>query len=200
MAGLFDEIRFVGSFPRYDQFTGNGRPEFAFIGRSNVGKSSLINMLTGVKNLAKTSSTPGKTLMLNFFACADSCFLVDLPGYGYAKVSKAERSRINKLIQEYFLRSSSLKCVFLLVDLRIERQESDKFYMEWFAEKGIPFVIVFTKSDKLSKVQVQKNKEVYLNQMQQEWEELPQYFISSSQRKKGKEELTGFMVSLLQGE
>jgi GTP-binding protein len=172
-------------------------PEFAFIGRSNVGKSSLINLLAGEKDLARTSSTPGKTLLINFFSVGDIYLLVDLPGYGYAKISKSERERIRKMVNAYLLKSERLCCVFLLVDIRIPRQESDRLFIEWMAEEGIPFVLVFTKADKLSPVQVKKSIGGYMQKMQHEWDSLPECFITSSKNGKGREELQAFMERIV---
>ena len=142
-----------------------GLPEYAFIGRSNVGKSSLINMLTGRKKLAKTSSTPGKTQLINHFLIDEQWYLVDLPGYGYAKVSKKERSKWEKFIQDYLLNRENLVCVFVLLDSRIEAQKIDLEFMEWCGEKGVPFAMVFTKTDKLPSHKLNKNLKAYQQTM-----------------------------------
>ena len=148
-------------------------PEFAFIGRSNVGKSSLINMLTGVKDLAKTSSSPGKTQLINHFIINEEWFLVDLPGYGYAKAMRSQRERWLSFIKTYMNKRENLYCVMVLIDSRLKPQANDLEFMEWLALNGIPFVMVFTKTDKLSKTQLSKNIEGYKKEMLNYWEELP---------------------------
>ncbi len=168
-------------------------PEYAFIGRSNVGKSSLINMLTSRKSLAKTSGKPGKTQLINHFKINDHWFLVDLPGYGYAKVSKKDRSIFAKFIYDYLEKRENLICTFVLVDSRHEPQKIDLLFMEWLGQKGIPFVIVFTKMDKLSSSQLNKNLSKYKTKMLETWEELPQSFMSSAESKLGKMEILKFI-------
>ncbi|MGB0777107.1 MAG: ribosome biogenesis GTP-binding protein YihA/YsxC [Flavobacteriaceae bacterium] len=169
-------------------------PEYAFIGRSNVGKSSLINMITGNKNLAKTSGKPGKTQLMNHFKINDSWFLVDLPGYGYAQVSKSKRAKFQKFITEYFQRRKQLVCTFVLVDSRHEPQKIDLEFMEFLAEEQVPFCIVFTKSDKLSKNEIQKNQARYKKIMKASgWEEMPMSFMTSATSKQGKEEILNFI-------
>ena len=168
-------------------------PEYAFIGRSNVGKSSLINMLTSRKSLAKTSGKPGKTQLINHFKINDHWFLVDLPGYGYAKVSKKDRSIFAKFIYDYLEKRENLICTFVLVDSRHEPQKIDLLFMEWLGQKGIPFVIVFTKMDKLSSSQLHKNLSKYKAEMLKTWEELPQSFMSSAESKLGKMEILKFI-------
>lgn len=168
-------------------------PEYAFIGRSNVGKSSLINMLTSRKSLAKTSGKPGKTQLINHFKINDHWFLVDLPGYGYAKVSKKDRSIFAKFIYDYLEKRENLICTFVLVDSRHEPQKIDLSFMEWLGQKGIPFVIVFTKMDKLSSSQLNKNLSKYKTKMLETWEELPQSFMSSAESKLGKMEILKFI-------
>ncbi|MFN8207794.1 MAG: ribosome biogenesis GTP-binding protein YihA/YsxC [Bacteroidales bacterium] len=195
-APVIRNVKFLGSFPNLASCPVTDLPEFAFIGRSNVGKSSLINLLTGVKELARTSSTPGKTLLINSFQCDDKFVLIDLPGYGFARISKTERERIRKLVNGYLLKSERLQGVFLLIDIRIPRQESDKAFMEWLAENGIPFVLVFTKADKLSRIQVKKSLEKYSADLQQEWERIPEFFITSSKTKSGRDELLSFILQL----
>jgi len=160
-------------------------PEFAFIGRSNVGKSSLINMLTGVKDLAKTSSSPGKTQLINHFIINEEWFLVDLPGYGYAKAMRSQRERWLSFIKTYMNKRENLYCVMVLIDSRLKPQANDLEFMEWLALNGIPFVMVFTKTDKLSKTQLSKNIEGYKKEMLNYWEELPQIFVSSAEKGKG---------------
>lgn len=168
-------------------------PEFAFIGRSNVGKSSLINMLTGRKSLAKTSGKPGKTQLINHFKINDNWFLVDLPGYGYAKVSKKDRSIFAKFIYEYLEKRQNLICTFVLVDSRHEPQKIDMLFMEWLGKNQIPFVIVFTKMDKLSSSQLNKNMTKYKSEMLKTWEEIPQIFRSSAENGLGKGEILKFI-------
>ena len=168
-------------------------PEYAFIGRSNVGKSSLINMLTGRKSLAKTSGKPGKTQLINHFKINDNWFLVDLPGYGYAKVSKKDRSIFAKFIYEYLEKRENLVCTFVLVDSRHEPQKIDMLFMEWLGEKQIPFVIVFTKMDKLSSSQLNKNLSKYKSEMLTTWEEIPQTFMSSAESGLGKLEILNYI-------
>ena len=168
-------------------------PEYAFIGRSNVGKSSLINMLTGRKSLAKTSGKPGKTQLINHFKINDNWFLVDLPGYGYAKVSKKNRSIFAKFIYEYLEKRENLICTFVLVDSRHEPQKIDMLFMEWLGQNQIPFVIVFTKMDKLSSSQLNKNITKYKTEMLKTWEDIPQTFRSSAESGLGKFEILKFI-------
>ena len=171
-------------------------PEYAFIGRSNVGKSSLINMLTGNKKLAKTSGTPGKTQLINHFIINTNWFLVDLPGYGYAKVSKNLRQKFQSFIQDYFLKRQQLVCTFVLVDSRHEPQKIDLDFMEFLGENGIPFCIIFTKTDKLKKNIISKNIATYKKIMLNTWEEMPQYFITSATDKIGRDEVLSFIDNL----
>lgn len=173
-------------------------PEYAFIGRSNVGKSSLINMLTNRKKLAKTSSTPGKTQLINHFLINDSWYLVDLPGYGWARVSKKSKADWKKMIDNYLKNRKNLVNVFVLIDLRHEPQKIDLEFIQWLGEEGIPFCIVFTKADKLGKTQIQSNQAAYKKTLQKSWEELPNSFISSSEQKVGKEEILEFIDSINQ--
>ena len=172
-------------------------PEFAFIGRSNVGKSSLINMLVGSKYLAKTSSSPGKTRLINHFIVNQDWYLVDLPGYGYAKVMRSERSKWLGFIRSYMVKRQNLYCVMVLLDLRIEPQANDLEFMQWLAENGIPFVMVFTKADKLKKGEVLRNLEHYKTEMLKAWEELPQIFVTSAEKGDGRDELLGFIEGLI---
>jgi GTP-binding protein len=165
------------------------KPEYAFIGRSNVGKSSLINNLTRKKDLAKTSQTPGKTQLINHFLVNNQWFLVDLPGYGYAKVSKEDRKKFEKMIGEYLENRPNLLCTFVLIDVRHEPQKVDVEFMQNLAEKDIPFYIVFTKADKLSKTAVERNLALYEAEMLETWEEMPQYFVTSSVNSTGRDEL-----------
>ncbi|NNC70596.1 MAG: YihA family ribosome biogenesis GTP-binding protein [Flavobacteriaceae bacterium] len=171
-------------------------PEYAFIGRSNVGKSSLINMLVNHKNLAKTSGKPGKTQLINHFKINEQWFLVDLPGYGYAKVSKSLRKSFQKFITDYFLKRQQLTCTFVLIDSRHEPQKIDLEFMQFLGENEIPFCIVFTKSDKIKSSQLNKNLQVYQNEMLKVWEVMPQYFITSASTKLGRDELLAFIASI----
>jgi GTP-binding protein len=168
-------------------------PEYAFIGRSNVGKSSLINMLTGHKSLAKTSGKPGKTQLINHFLINDNWYLVDLPGYGYAKVSKDKRKTFQKFIKDYFNKRMQLACTFVLIDSRHEPQKIDLEFMEFLGENGIPFCIVFTKTDKLGKTGLEKNLAHYKKVMLESWEEMPTTFLTSSVDSSGKKEILSFI-------
>jgi len=169
------------------------RPEYAFIGRSNVGKSSLINMLTDRLNLAKISGTPGKTQLINHFSVNETWYLVDLPGYGYAKASKGERKKWEEFIQKYLSKRENLVNTFVLIDSRLEPQKIDLEFMSWCGEKGIPFSMVFTKIDKLSSSALQKNMAVYRKEMLKYWEELPPVFTTSSESKFGREKLLNYI-------
>jgi GTP-binding protein len=174
-------------------------PEYAFIGRSNVGKSSLINMLTNHKNLAKTSGRPGKTQLINHFKINNNWFLVDLPGYGYAKVSKKTKSVFQQFITDYFEKREQLVCAFVLIDIRHEAQNIDLEFMEYMGESEIPFCIVFTKADKISKTKIDSHIAVYKKQMiQNNWEEMPQYFVTSSTEGVGKEFLLTYIDEINQ--
>ena len=165
-------------------------PEYAFIGRSNVGKSSLINMLTNCKNLAKTSGRPGKTQLINHFKIDDRWFLVDLPGYGYARVSKTTKQVFQRFITDYFEQREQLVSAFVLVDIRHEPQKIDVEFMQWLGERAIPFAIIFTKADKLKPQAIERNVAAYKEALLEWWEEFPPYFVTSAQNKTGKEELT----------
>lgn len=172
-------------------------PEYAFIGRSNVGKSSLINMLANHKNLAKTSGKPGKTQLINHFKINNNWFLVDLPGYGYAKVSKTKRQVFQQYIKDYFLKRKQLICSFVLVDSRHEPQKIDLKFMQFLGEESIPFCIIFTKCDKLKASQLNRNVQFYTKTMTQtNWEYMPQYFLTSATNKMGQEELLTFINDL----
>lgn len=168
-------------------------PEYAFIGRSNVGKSSLINMITGEKKLAKTSSTPGKTQLINHFIINNTWYLADLPGYGYARLSKETREKFGEMIKGYLLKRENLLCTFILIDIRIEAQNIDLEFMEWMGLSQIPFVIVFTKKDKLKRSQIITNLEAYKKVLLNKWDELPQIITSSAETKEGKEEILDFI-------
>lgn len=172
-------------------------PEYAFIGRSNVGKSSLINMLMQRKNLAKTSGRPGKTQLINHFKVNDNWFLVDLPGYGYARVSKKDKKTFQKYITNYFLERKQLVCSFILVDVRHEPQKIDMEFMQWMGENEIPFCIIFTKADKLKPKAIEKNVTAYIKiLLESMWEEAPTYFITSSSKKIGRDELLSFVSDI----
>lgn len=171
-------------------------PEYAFIGRSNVGKSSLINALVDRKSLAKTSGRPGKTQLINHFIINKNWFLVDLPGYGYARVSKSNKKTFQKFITNYFKQREQLVCAFVLVDSRHEPQKIDLAFMEWLATSSVPFNIIFTKSDKLTKTQLPINIENYKNKMLEFWEEMPPYFITSSAKKDGCDEVLNHIDQL----
>lgn len=173
------------------------KPEFAFIGRSNVGKSSLINMLTGKKNLAKTSGTPGKTQLINHFLIDDNWYIVDLPGYGYAKASKSMRSKWEKFISDYLTKRETLMNIFVLLDSRLEPQKIDLEFMNWCGEKGLPFSLVFTKIDKLSSSVLQKNLAKYRKEMLKYWEEMPPVFTSSSTSGHGQEPILNYIELIL---
>lgn len=169
------------------------KPEYAFIGRSNVGKSSLINMLVGQKSLAKVSVKPGKTQLINHFLIDDNWYLVDLPGYGYAKISNSIKDKFQKLISEYIVHRENLYCLFVLIDIRHEAQKIDLEFMSWLGESHIPFAIIFTKSDKIGKVAAAKNIAAYSAVLKEQWEELPPMLISSSLNGQGKEEIVEFI-------
>ena len=173
-----------------------GLPEYAFIGRSNVGKSSLINMLTGRKGLAKTSQTPGKTQLINHFLINGDWYLVDLPGYGYAQRGKAGRESIRHIIENYILKREALTNLFLLIDCRHAPQKADMEFMEWLGNNGIPFAIVFTKIDKLNKRHLTENMRAYAAKMLEAWEELPPVLTSSSETRAGREEILGYIESV----
>ncbi len=187
---------FKCSSPRADMCPKTELPEYAFIGRSNVGKSSLINMLTGRKKLAMTSSTPGKTMLINHFIINDSWYLVDLPGYGFALRGKREMDKLWNLISHYILEREQLTCLFVLIDIRHEPQKKDLDFLQFLGENGIPFSIVFTKADKLTKVKGEKNVEAYLDFLKESWEELPPHFITSSSKGTGKDEVLNYIENI----
>ena len=174
-------------------------PEYAFIGRSNVGKSSLINMLTNQKSLAKTSSRPGKTQLINHFKINNNWFLVDLPGYGYAKVSKKTKNIFQKFITDYFEKREQLVCAFVLIDIRHEAQKIDIEFMSYMGESEIPFCIIFTKADKISKTKIDSHIAAYKKQMHaNNWSEMPPYFVTSSTESTGKEDVLSYIDSINQ--
>ena len=180
---------FVISATNYKDCPQPNQPEYAFIGRSNVGKSSLINMLTGRKKLAKTSVTPGKTQLINHFMINKSWYLADLPGYGYAKVSKVEKAKWGKMNSDYLLNRTNLLTVFLLIDTRHEPQKIDSEFIQWLGENGLPFLICFTKADKLSSTQVAANIAAYKAHLELLWDELPKMMVTSAVKHMGKEEI-----------
>ena len=190
---------FTISSAKLSQCPQDDKMEFAFIGRSNVGKSSLINMLTGHKGLAKTSATPGKTLLINHFLINGEWYIIDLPGYGFAKRSKSVQRRIDDMITSYILHREQLVNVFLLIDVRHEPQKIDTEFMNWLGENGVPFSIVFTKADKLSASKLRANVDAYLQSLLDTWEELPPYFVTSSEKKQGREPLLDYIESILLG-
>ena len=190
---IIKDAKFIISNSRADMCPKHDRPEYAFIGRSNVGKSSLINMLTGRKALAKTSSTPGKTLLINHFLINNDWYLVDLPGYGYAQRGKSEMSKLKSLIEHYVLEREELTCLFVLIDSRHELQAKDAEFIRLLGENGVPFGIIFTKADKLSKTAARNNVENICKALSEEWEELPPYFVTSSATGLGKDEVLGFI-------
>lgn len=178
---------FLISNSRADQCPQTDKPEYAFIGRSNVGKSSLINMLTGRKALAMTSSTPGKTMLINHFVINDEWYLVDLPGYGYAQRGRREVDKLKKLIEHYVLDREQLTCLFVLIDSRLTPQKIDLEFIRFLGEHGVPFGIIFTKADKPKRGELKKNVDRFLATLQEEWEDLPPYFITSSGTGLGRE-------------
>ena len=187
---------FIISNSRADMCPKTDLPEYAFIGRSNVGKSSLINMLTNQPKLAMTSATPGKTLLINNFLINKEWYLVDLPGYGYAQRGKKMMEKIQKLIEYYVLEREQMTCLFVLVDSRLEPQKIDLEFIEWLGENGIPFAIVFTKADKQSVGKTKANVTRYLETLRQQWEELPPYFVTSSEKKTGRQELLDYIEEI----
>lgn len=198
MAAEITTAEFICSNTDYTKCPPATMPEYAFIGRSNVGKSSLINMLTGKKKLAKTSSTPGKTQLINHFTINENWYLVDLPGYGYAKASKKERAKWEKFIQDYLLKRENLMCVFVLIDSRLEAQKIDLEFMEWLGKKQVPFVICFTKTDKESQRIINKNITSYKKKMLETWDALPDMFITSSEKQVGREEVLTYIDEINQ--
>lgn len=182
---------------RADSCPDSAIPEFAFIGRSNVGKSSLINMLTARKSLAKTSATPGKTLLINHFIINNEWYLVDLPGYGYAKRGKREMEKLSQIIQHYVLERQQLTCLFVLIDSRHEPQRIDMEFIEWLGENGVPFGIIFTKADKPKRGELNNNVKRFMARMAEQWEELPPHFITSSQSGMGRDEVLGYVEAVM---
>lgn len=193
---VINTARFVISNTDPSKCPADDRHEYAFIGRSNVGKSSLINMLTGRNDLAKTSSTPGKTMLINHFLVNDSWYIVDLPGYGYAKRSKDDRSRLEKIIKGYIATRMQMTNLFVLIDVRHKPQPNDLEFMAWLGENGIPFSIVFTKIDKLSLTACRKSIEAYCETLLEQWEELPPIFKTSSQDRRGRNEILDYIEEM----
>jgi len=189
---------FTLSAPNVSMCPRDNKPEYAFIGRSNVGKSSLINMLCRNKKLAKTSSTPGKTLLINHFIINREWYLVDLPGYGFAKRSKSEVAKLDQMIRGYILSREQLVNVFVLIDIRLEPQKIDLEFMEWLGVSSVPFSIVFTKSDKLSASKVRQNVDAYVQRMLETWEEMPPYFVTSAEKGEGRDEVLGYIEKVNQ--
>lgn len=196
---IIKTAEFIISNTQVDKMPAPTKPEYAFIGRSNVGKSSLINMLCNKKGLAKTSQNPGKTQVINHFNINDAWYLVDLPGYGYAKVSQTTRKSWEGMIKTYLESRENLQCVMVLIDSRLEPQKVDLAFIDWLGEKGIPFAIIFTKADKQSKSKTETNVQLFNKTLLQNWEELPAYFISSSEEGTGKEEILSYIDEINQG-
>jgi GTP-binding protein len=193
---MIKNAEFLGSFTKLGKCPNESIPEYAFIGRSNVGKSSLINMLTNKKQLAKVSHTPGKTKLLNYFKVDNGWYLVDLPGYGYAKVSKTAKSGFDKMIRAYLTNRTNLSCVFVLIDSRIPPQKVDLEFLYWLGEMQVPFALIFTKTDKIGKNQVTSAVSTFYKELQKDWDEMPETFLSSAVSTAGKDEILGFIESV----
>lgn len=187
---------FVVSAPTVSKCPSDNKPEYAFIGRSNVGKSSLINMLCNHKGLAKTSATPGKTLLINHFLINNEWYVVDLPGYGFAKRSKTVQQKLTHMISSYILQRQQLINTFVLIDIRHEQQKIDREFVDWLGASNIPFTIVFTKADKLGPVKAKMNAKAWMDKMLDTWETLPPYFITSSEKKTGRDELLSYIEEI----
>ncbi len=185
--------KFLTSSANIEQCPKDNLPEYAFIGRSNVGKSSLINMLCNHKGLAKTSSTPGKTLLINHFMIDNSWYLVDLPGYGFAKRSKSMQQKIENMITSYIMQRDQLVNLFLLIDIRHDPQKIDLEFIDWLGNSGVPFSIIFTKADKLSALKAGEHVKKYMEQLKETWEELPPYFVTSSEKRTGREDVLNYI-------
>ena len=190
-------IKFIGSFPNILKAPRSSLPEIAFLGRSNVGKSSLLNYLCAKKKVAKTSGTPGKTQFINLFDVDNKWMLADLPGYGYARISKKIRKTWQKMIHDYLLLRENLYCAFLLIDVRLSPQDLDLQQIRWLGDHQIPFVIVFTKIDKLKSNDLKANVNNYLTILSQEWEELPRHFLSSTTKKIGRDEIMQYIAGII---
>lgn len=187
---------FVISSPSVEKCPKDIKPEYAFIGRSNVGKSSLINMLVNNKHMAKTSATPGKTLLINHFVVNKEWYIVDLPGYGFAKRSKSQQQKLQQMIASYILRREQLVNTFVLIDIRHDPQKVDEEFIDWLGTSNVPFALVFTKADKLSNLKIKQNVEKYMEHLKETWEELPPYFISSSSTRQGREEILDYIQEI----
>ncbi len=196
MAKTMQEVKYVASYPSISFCPKDERPEYAFIGRSNVGKSSLINMLTGRNGLARISKKPGKTQMINYFLVAKSWYLVDLPGYGYAKISKKKRREWEIMIEGYLQHRRTLACAFVLIDANVPAQQIDIDFLNWLGDKQVPFAIVYTKIDRLKPAEVQPNIDRIRASFLEHWEDLPQEFITSSIKDEGQAEILGFIDSV----
>ena len=190
------KAEFTLSAPMESMCPKDNKPEYAFIGRSNVGKSSLINMLTNNKKLAKTSATPGKTLLINHFIINNEWYLVDLPGYGFAKRSKKEVAKLEQMISGYILQREQLVNVFLLVDIRLEPQKIDLEFIQWLGDSSVPFAIVFTKADKLSASKATQQVEAYKKVLLETWEELPPIFVTSAEKRQGRDEVLDYIEQI----
>lgn len=193
---IIKNSEFTISAPTVSKCPEDNKPEYAFIGRSNVGKSSLINMLCNHKGLAKTSSKPGKTLLINHFIINKEWYLVDLPGYGYAKNSKSVRAKLEQMIAQYILQRKQLMNVFVLIDIRHEQQTIDREFIDWLGKSNVPFSIIFTKADKLTAGRAKSNALLWMKKLEDTWEELPPYFITSAEKKTGKEEVLDYIESI----
>lgn len=191
------KAEFISSYADVRKCPAPDKAEFAFIGRSNVGKSSLINMLTQTKDLAKTSAKPGKTQTINHFLINETWYLVDLPGYGYASVSKTLREGFGQMIEDYVQKRENLSCIFILVDSRLEPQKSDLSFINWVGSKGVPLAIVFTKVDKLKLNELQRNIQQFKKSVLADWEELPPMLVTSAEKKTGRDELLDFINDAL---
>lgn len=193
---IIKTAEFTISSPTVARCPEDTKPEYAFIGRSNVGKSSLINMITGRKALAKTSATPGKTLLINHFLINKEWYLVDLPGYGYAKNSKSMRNKLEQMIAQYILQRKQLANVFVLIDIRLPQQKIDREFIDWLGQSQVPFSIIFTKADKLPTTKVKPAAAAWMKQLEETWDELPPYFITSSEKRLGGEELLNYIEEI----
>ena len=193
---VIKSAEFVISNSRVEKCPTTGLPEYAFIGRSNVGKSSLINMLTARKGLAMTSQKPGKTQLINHFIINKEWYIVDLPGYGYAKSSKTVRNKLEQMIAQYILQRKQLVNVFVLIDIRHEQQKIDREFVDWLGQSNIPFSIVFTKADKLSEGKAKANAEAWIEKLEDTWEVTPPYFITSAEKKTGREEILDYIEGI----
>lgn len=193
---IIKEAYFTGSFERENQCPKEIRPEYAFIGRSNVGKSSLVNMLTGRKSLAKVSNTPGKTQTINYYDINGDWYLVDLPGYGYARISQTQRKKWEQMIERYLVTRGQLQCAFVLIDIRHDLQQIDKEFIDWLGERHIPFNIIYTKADKIKATQVEKHVKRIQDSLLETWHSLPKQFITSSAKRGGRDEVLDYIDEL----